>query len=403
MSQMPRPKGVPRAEWKLVCAQNARSSKKNQKPQKKAGKKKDARWHFGVNTAWGGLSMGSGDKAVANLSGRSVRQTQLHGVPTTVRRELLADVLASNVYQCNQYSIQPGDSSVFEWGAPLATRFQKWKCRRLGLEYVPTVSGFADGGKQGRIVLAGNYNPLTPQPADIRSAVAITPNVPGFPTRQFSMEFDPDQISPVPLLVRAGIVPAGGTVTSYDGGVFYVVVEGSEGLSYGTKLGEVYVTYEFEFFEPIIPGVTDTPHATFQSTNIYNSSTAQTFTSGVAAVLQNLVIDPSWNGLGITYDGATGALQMQPGRYVFHGKCSIAGSTSLSVVGAFFTLSGPGGTVLPNSQVYESISGTNHTALWQFAYSSTVPFEIYPCITILGVGTISIQSNQGANFVVETL
>lgn len=396
-----RPKGMPRALWK------AESSKVRQQPKKHPkGSKKDARWHFGVNTSYGSLSMGSGDTAVAvpNRPRTARRETFLTGVPTTERRELLADVKSSQTYQCTQYSIQPADSSIFEWGAPLATRFQKWKCRRLRLEYVPTVSGYAPAGQQGRIVLAGNYNPLTPQPADIRSAVAITPNVPGFPTKQFGIEFDASQITPVPLLVRTGIVPAGGTVTAYDGGVFYVAVEGTEaGVTDGTKLGEVYVVYEFEFFEPIIPGVTDAPHATFQSTRITTSSTGQTFTSGVAEAIENMVVDQSWNGLGVVTDIATGAITLSPGRYVFHGKISVTAGTSLTALGAHWTLAGSGGAQLPNSVVYKPASGTLQTLFFEFTYSSTNQFNLYPVINVIGVGLLGILANQGFDLIIETL
>lgn len=394
---------MPRTEWAAM-------------PQKKKAKARFLDFNIHTQQTNSGIQQyGAGLKNDSTGLKRSVRSARggyywdHKSVPTTrtgsnFRRELMAEVVSSVAFTSTQYRIQPADSSIFPWVGSIAAKYQKWRCVNLWLEYVPTVTEYAAAGTQGRIVLAANYDSLDANLTDIAQAETISPNSPGMPDEHFVLALNPRQVSPVPLLVRPGQVPAGGTITSFDGGVFYVIVNGiASGVTDGTKLGEVFVNYEFEFYDPIIPGLSVTPQPTHSTLALPNWAVTTTVPSATWSTLPDCSVsaaDGGWNGLGIT-GIATGSWTFPPGRYMIHYKERFDGAAVITQ--AKFSWWDAVGAVENSETSNNGLNGTQITLSSEFVL--IVPeagLTMSPKVYIVCAGTISPVANHWGQLFVMT-
>lgn len=401
-----RPKGVPRTEW------NAMSGKQQGKlvRQVQVGMggqqvaKKDAKWHFAANVPmFGNVSLGSGDKA--NQLRRGMRADSSK---SGVRRELMAEVLSSQAFVATQYRIQPADETIFPWVGSIAAKYQKWRCRYLALEYVPTVDSFADAGKQGRVVLCANYDPLDPGITTIVQAETISPNQPCLPSKGAKLVLDSIQVTPTPLLVRPGQVPAGGTVNSYDGGVMYICTNGaSTTVPDGTKLGEVFIHYEFEFFDPIIPGQGVTPAPTHSMFFMSQWDVTTSIPAATWVALPDIIVDPTtqWNGLGAGLNSANGVVSLPPGRYHITGKGTFtAGVAGVSLWQTGIRMNGSGSAAsFSLTEFTGSVpSGNPFTMVLDYTFVSETTVTFQP-VLYTAPGTAAALSGQWFSVTVETI
>lgn len=362
-----RPKGMPRTEWKALQA--------NPKPKQKQPAPQQGKWHFAANANAfgysGAVSVGSGDKAQS--LGRAARADS---DDSGVRRELMCEVFSSQGFKASQYPIQPALSNIFPWVGSIAAKYQKWRCVSMMLEYIPTVEAFADAGKQGRVVLAANYDSLDPAFTSIVQAETVQPNAPTLPTRPTKLMLDPRQITSTPKLVRSAQVPPGGTITAYDGGVMYVCTNGAAStVPDGTKLGEVFVHYKFDFYNPIILGQGVVPAPTHSARVSCNLDVVTSFPATTWSTLPDLAFNSTdWNGLGITISGNT--LTIPAGRYRISGASQFTFGLGGTFVGTRFLVNGLAVSD-SHSLTYTTIpSGATSSIDWDFTLSIDAPATI---------------------------
>jgi hypothetical protein len=266
------------------------------------------------NVNFGPVSMG--DSFGSRRKERQVQMVNTGDSITQAHRELVGDVVSSQSFAATQYRIQPADATTFPWLSTLATKYQKWRVRKLVVKYVPTVGEFAPAGQQGRVVLAVNYDSYDAVLQSIQQAENIRPNTPGLPTEFIEVKGEPAMLTPLPLQVRNGLVQTGQALSAYDAGVIYVATDGAAtAVTDGTKLGELFIEYVIDFYEPILVSMVKVPPPT-HSTRIYSMFTVTTTIpiDGNWYSLPDLQVDLDWNGCGLTVQG--NRLRMQPGRYL---------------------------------------------------------------------------------------
>lgn len=373
------------------------------------GQKKDERWHFGVTSQFGNLSMGSGDKPVVPM-GRNARSARTTGKlvrngPGAIsqsNRELIGDVVSSQAFTAVQYRIQPAAAETFPWLSSIATKYQKWRCRGITLEYVPTVSEYAPAGRQGRIVLAANYDAMDAILENIQQAENIRPNVAGVPNKPARVSLDPDMVTAQPLLVRNGVVQPGMALSQYDGGVFYVAVDGIDGtVTDGTKLGELFVSYVIDFFEPIIGAVQSVPSATHSSWIQSQWDVTTSFAlDSTYRVFPDLVL--MWNGCGLTLDGA-GGITFQPGRYLI----TLGGNHWLAASGltGCWVRAKTGATVNPRSLCAQAFPAgtTGFSLVFTYVFTCTAPTTVVFEQAGTGTASAAAVSSQWPAFLCQTV
>lgn len=351
------------------------------------------------SAAFGNVSMGDN---FGTRPGRHMRAGR--GAGGNCKRELMATINSSTNFSSTQYRIQPANSAVFPWAADIAAKFQKWRCIRLALEYVPTVESYAVPGRQGRVVLAANYDCLDANLENITQAESISPSAPGKPTDRILLELDPSQVTGprgATLLVRPGQLPANGTLTAFDGGVFYVATNGFDpSITVPEQIGEVFVIYEFEFYDPIIQGVTMTPQPTHTSVVDAQYDVTLTIPNNTWSILPDMVW--KWNGLGITLDSTAGSLTFPPGRYSISGQfvCDVS-NTSITEYESHFTV---GGLTQDRSLTRTYASGVL-TCTVEFFYvfevsSSTV---VIPQVKIVSSGVLTPRATQWPRLLISGL
>lgn len=417
--QPARPKGVPREEWNAMSNKkkarflnfNVQTTQNNSGTQQygvggsiKAGKG-SRNLSRSMTSAMGGPSQGDvfGSRRAVVMKTSGANPDRPH-----LRRELIANVLAPDPaggFGATQYPIQPANETVFPWIGSIARKYQKWRCRKLTLEYIPTVDGFAEPGRQGRVVLAANYDSLDSALTTLQQAETISPNAPGQPDERLTLVMSPYQVSATPKLIRPGQVPAGGTITAFDGGVFYVVVDGLDAsVTPGTKLGELFVHYDFDFYDPIIPGMSITPAPTHSSLISSNFDGVVVYTTGAYTAFPAMYA--KWNGLNIGIDNTTGFLQFPPGRYAI--QCSFMVVSTGNITAMHNRMANISGTAVPNTERKAdwnaAVSLRTHTATWVFAIEVTTPdFIMSPEYFLAFAGTATPIGTQEPQLLITTV
>lgn len=185
--------------------------------------------------------------------------------PNTARRishsefisDLVSPAVPANFTVGQTFAVNPGDSICFPWLAPIAQRFAKYKFQQLIFEFRSTTSEYSTNSAMGSVVVAPGYNPIAPAPINKPSMEAMTGAVSSKPSNSL--------LAGVECAQRNGgnperwvRNPSVNTPTQLtDLCDFYVATSGLAAAA-NTTLGEVWVHYTVDLFEPYYPPVTTT-------------------------------------------------------------------------------------------------------------------------------------------------
>ncbi len=178
------------------------------------------------------------------------------------RRELIGTVVSSPTageFSMATYRVNPGLVATFPWLSGISNNFESWKPHGVALEFVSS-SGDAVGSTNtalGTVILAPQYNPYGNDPTD-----RLT--LEGFPGAQscvpssnllLGLECRPRDRQAATLLIRNSNVNTAAFGSSSDSlfdlcDVFIATV-GCQGSS--VTLGELWITYDVELFNPVVP------------------------------------------------------------------------------------------------------------------------------------------------------
>jgi len=237
-----------------------------------------------------GSVFGSGDYKITGprpnynaLNGQVPRFSTTRQTNIVAHREYLGEVLGTTNFTNTVYPIQPGIPNTFPWLSSVAGNYQEYRIHGMLFEFKSEITDFVTGGQPGYLVMATNYDAVTPsystkqQMENSEYAVSTKPT-----NNQIHMiECSAAQNVNVEQYVRSGAVPAGTDPRLYDLGNFQIATGGNPA---GATLGELWVTYVIEFFKPIIdntPAVQSAYHSARSTISNANPlGTVQTRFSG---------------------------------------------------------------------------------------------------------------------------
>lgn len=242
-------------------------------------------------SALGGIVSGRGDY---NVSG-----TLMHGsVPrirnnsrsggTVIRHcEYITDIATGagtpTNFNNNVFALNPGDPTTFPWLSTIAQNFEEYEFKGILFEYKTlSVDAIASSTVNvGAVIMATDYNvshpPFVSKNAmeNYEFAVSAKPSV----SMLHMVETKRSQTPVSTLYVRGENVPNGQDARLYDLGLFQIATQGLPAAA--SSIGELWVTYEVEFFKPSIPSSTITSTEQAHWLNAPDgASTWSTFTLG---------------------------------------------------------------------------------------------------------------------------
>lgn len=194
------------------------------------------------------------------MNGHSVPMVKNTSAGVIIRhQENLIDIGPTTSFTQRSFNINPGISSTFPWLSTIAANYEQWKPRGILFMYKAMSANALNNVNTslGTVILATEYNS-----ADTLAYISKQ----DMENQEFSNSVKPSKscIHPIecskyqnPMSIlynRTGGVPANADVRLYDLGIFTIATQGMQS-SEGT-IGELWVSYEIEFFKPRQSNVT---------------------------------------------------------------------------------------------------------------------------------------------------
>lgn len=229
-----------------------------------------------------GGNLGDTVPRIANSKGGSVR---------IQHTEYLYDVLSSASFQNNSFTLNPGltlqEGGFSVWLNTVAANFEEWKARGICFHFKSTSAEYssATGAALGTVSMATNYNALN----GAFTSKSVMENYDGAaatkPSKNMNhfVECEKNQTPLHPMYVRTGAVPQNADQRMYDLGVFQIATSGMN--SQNVTVGELWVTYEIDFYKPRINPAPNGIFDHFQIAPAAGVLPATPFGTSVAALL----------------------------------------------------------------------------------------------------------------------
>nr|QKV51322.1 putative capsid protein [Crucivirus sp.] len=192
-------------------------------------------------------------------------------------REYLQDVIGSTVpFQLTNFSINPGLQSSFPWLAQIAGAFEEYEFRGLIYEFKSLSSDstpLTTTTALGYVAMATQYNAAAPDFANKKELENYEFANSAKPSCSFIHPIECKRSLNVDthLYTRTGAVPLGQDQKTYDLGDFQIAVGGMP--VNGGIIGELWCTYEIEFFHPkyVIANNVDSDHFFLSGAGIFTN------------------------------------------------------------------------------------------------------------------------------------
>lgn len=170
-------------------------------------------------------------------------------------REYLQDIDSTVLFTRLNFPINPGLPGTFPWLSTVASCFEEYKFRGLVFEFKSlssdAVLSSATSSALGAVIMATDYNVLNPLFANKSQMENYEFANSAKPSLSFChpVECKKSQTPNIPLYVRTPATAlAGSDQRLYDLGMFQVATVGMQAAS--GVAGEIWCTYEIEFYKP---------------------------------------------------------------------------------------------------------------------------------------------------------
>ena len=180
--------------------------------------------------------------------------------PNTVvisHKEYIADIfgpVTAGTFQNQVFGLNPGLINTFPWLAQVAANYDEYTFHQMIFTFRSTVTDFvASNGQVGSIIMATQYNSNDVPFASKQDAMEYDGAVSGKVSEKImhGVECDPTKLSGSPgKYTRAGPVPPGEDIKTYDLGQLNVSVSNTPGTFANQALGELWVSYTVELRKP---------------------------------------------------------------------------------------------------------------------------------------------------------
>lgn len=168
-------------------------------------------------------------------------------------REYIGDILATTAFTNRQYPINPGLAQTFPWLSTIANSFEQYRIRGLLFEFGSTSSdallSSSTSTALGSVIMSTDYDVADPAPTSKREMLNALFASSDKPSQTFihPLECKKSISAQTILYNRSAAVPGGFDKRLYDFANFNIATEGMQAA--GGVLGELWVTYEVEFFK----------------------------------------------------------------------------------------------------------------------------------------------------------
>ncbi len=211
--------------------------------------------------AYGNSLMHGGD-AVAEVPMVSSAADET-GAVTISRREFVADIYAPGelgatsipAFSNQVYSLNPGLEETFPWLSQIAQNYEEYSFEQLIFHYRSTVTdiGSSTTGQCGTVIMATNYNSAAVEFSDKNAMQAYDGAMSCKSTDSMThgVECDDSKRAGLDALyVRAGAVPLGQDIKTYDHGLFQMALANLPVAYAGQTVGELWVSYTVKLSKP---------------------------------------------------------------------------------------------------------------------------------------------------------
>jgi hypothetical protein len=292
---------------------------------------------------------GSGDYRTNNLIKGGINSTPSFGTSSSTfrRREPLGQIISSSTpgnFRLQKFRVNAGIATTFPWLAGFGNNYESWKPISLIFEYVPTSGMSVASGDTalGSVTMAAQYNPFAQDPSSLIQIQGYPNSVTAAPFEHSlcGIECLPSKRQADTLLIRnANVSTNGGLVldtgydTLFDLCEFFIATEGCQ-VS-GVKLGQLWVTYEIQLLNPIIPIVQNfNPGLDLSSIGGANYPSTGFLNTPLSTAVQQ------WSGTPINYAMSANTLNVpdiQPGTYTVRLNLHYTATTTQTNIGLVTT------------------------------------------------------------------
>lgn len=250
-------------------------------------------------------------------------------------REYVGEVYSSptpGAFTVSNFALQPGNSALFEWLAPIANQYQEWIPMGMVAEFKSNSGEVVTGATNalGQVIMATDYNAYNVNPFQNKSQMNNTVySTNAKITQSFvhAIECDPRKNVMESFFVRAGPVPAGQPPQLYDLGTFAIASHGCQGSS--QDLGELWLSYEIGFRKASLIQT----YASAVPTDIFSANVGTGQGATFNEYWRGGVADTA-NSLGCTIEQGGNVLRfpkdLEQGRYFVHIKWIGGGTVTVT-------------------------------------------------------------------------
>jgi hypothetical protein len=324
-----RPKGMPRAEWNGM---SARARRRFLDFSISTASSNSGTQQFGA-----GQSIRSGKVNVLRQIVPDTVSTRALAVPRSNARiadaqvnktlifeetEVITSVNGTSAFSILSLPVNPGLSTFLVKGHRIANNYERYRFNRLEILFVPTVSGFANQGEQGRVVLAASLDALEAAPSSIEAMESMDPHKVTMPYQGVELSLDNSSLNSTLdwRYTRSALAPAGSDLKTYDPAIIHFGVQGCTGTG---QIGELHVHYVLELRNirqdatPTLPPNRTLTRLLFADTVPVNATPVRQHAGGIYG-------SPPVNGLGLVYavhpGTGTAVFYFPTGRYrvIYH-------------------------------------------------------------------------------------
>lgn len=230
-------------------------------------------------------------------------------------REPLGDISGSVNFSSTRYTINPGDSITFPWLSGVAQNYSQYRIHGLIFSFESRSSDALNSTNTalGSVLMATQYNVnerAYVNKQEMENAVfstALKPSSSGL----HPIECDPKEKVLQLMYVRTPDQTGTEDPRFYDHGSFTIATVGMQAAA---VIGEVWVTYEIEFFKPIlIPGGYNSPLWAHQRITSYTN----TEILGPIIVANDGNMDLSVSATGAGFDTVSFPATLSSGTFLF--------------------------------------------------------------------------------------
>jgi len=336
---------------------------------------------------------GQGDYQVQSNSLTQGGPPAFAGLDSGIRmahREFVTDVLSSTAFQNTTYQITPTNSTLFPWLSKIAVNFEEYAIRGM-VFYYNTTSGNAVSSTNNALGVVGMttvYDPTDPDLASKREAEDYGGCVAGVPSNSLlhPVECKPRSDVLDRLYVQISPIANAEDLKFYSKGKLNLFTQGMQQA--GVTIGELWVSYDIEFYKPKILPIGSVGAAGSKLT-VLNSACNSVQLFGFNNLSQVA------GNLGVTYTitGGVGNLNIPSGTAAGYYLVSWSGTSNVAIA-ANFTIT----ATSSNLQLVNAFQGNSVPTTSQPNASQAVPFKGQDAMvykTDAGAASFRLYANTG--------